>query len=282
MPDAELDLSGLPGASQANTSQTGGQVLTGYVQSFEGDAEQAPFQASAEFNGSPLFTTGIDTTVLQGGVSTTQTPLLQGEVGAGGITGGVTASPSPAPIFTTQAVKVDIRNTVVQPLEPCASAPYLQLTFRPVNSMVKFDRTLQRQTSIPFPKPYVMTVTDFKALFTGKVHLADPKYLIRWKQVLPVTIQPQDSGSLPYTSIVLYDIRTALLTNDEGLFTTMDDSYLPLTQISKAEDVEGGILNPDFQDYELELDQIVFVDIETSTGRLIGKDPVDAGIFTGP
>ncbi len=278
MPDAEFDTSTLPGAnSAANVSQTGGQVLTGYVDAQGGgNADTAFIQGEVNYEGTPLFQTGIDTTVLQGQVDNTDSTPLQGQVDKTG------PAPAPStPIDARQVVKVDIRNTVVQPLEPCLSSPYLQLTFRPTDPTAKFERSLQRQTSIPFPKPQQITETEFKAQFDGKCHLADMKYLLRWKLVLPVIIQPQDPDSVSYTSVVVYDLRTAFLVNDPTMIDKINFSQIPLTQVSEAHDTTGGTTSDDFQDYELELDQIVFVDVEQSTGRLIGKNPVDAGIFTG-
>lgn len=297
MPDAVSDSGDI---SAANLSSTGGQVLQGYVQTYAtgADANAAPSgEPELEgWGGSPLFQTGIDTTVLQGGID--YTDVLPNDVLQAGIeksslagktfqipTGGsfnptkLNAGVSSQPVVTTQVVKADIRNTVVQPLEPCRSAPYLKLVFLPVDTDVRFRRDLRREAAVPFPSPQQKTISEFVANFAGKVHTKDARYLLRWLQVLPVVVQPQDSGSVSYKSVDTYDISTSILLNDSGLVSLLDFSQLPLTQVTKAEDIQGGTTNPELQDYELYLDDVIYADLDQATGKLTSKDPVEAGLF---
>lgn len=286
MPDAISDSGDV---SSANLSSTGGTVLTGYASTFSDGVSDSGLSSgvldSSGWAGSPLFQTGVDTTTLTGGIDATDflpsNSPLQGQVSSGGLSGGVAASPAPAPVITTQIVKADIRNTVVQPIEPCRSIPYLKLVFLPVDTDVRFRRDLRREVSIPVPQPQAMTLAAFIAQFDGHVHIKDTKYLLRWKQILPVIIQPQDTGSVDYQSVDVYDLRTSILLDDDSLISALDFSQLPLTQVTQATDVIGGVLDPDLTDYELYLDNVVFADVDQSTGRLIAKDPVEAGLFTG-
>lgn len=291
MPDAVSDSGD---ASAANFSSSGGTVLTGYVQTYGTGASDSGLQDgqldTSGWSGTPLFSTGISQTTLQGGITyedylpESQRNPLQGTISGGTLFGGVTFQappPPPTPVITTQVVKADIRNTVVQPIEPCRSIPYLKLVFLPVDEDVRFRRDLRRETSIPVPRPQDMTVAEFVDIFTGHVHIKDPKYLLRWKQVLPVVIEPQDSESVDYKSVDIYDLRTAILLDDDSILEDLDISQLPLTQITKAEDQQGGTLDPELEDYELYLDTVIFADVDVATGKLIAKDPVEAGIFTG-
>jgi hypothetical protein len=277
----------------AGVSTTGGPVLQGYVQTYATDAGNtgipANIDGSETLGGTPLFNAGIDTTVLTGGISIDSfLPDPTGAIRTGASSFGGGGSPFQAGAnktvvnaqTTTQVVKMDISNTVVQPLEPCRSVPYLKLVFLPVDPEVKFNRDLRRETSIPVPKQQQMTVAEYKAAFDGKVHIKDLKYLLRWKQILPVVIEPQDSNAVDYKSVDVYDLRTSILINDQQLLAYIDISELPLTQITVAQDLFGGTTNEEVQDYELYLDTILFADVDQSTGHLVGKDPVDAGIFT--
>lgn len=289
MPDAVSDSGDV---SSANLSDTGKMVLTGYVQTYETGANDSGLQDgvmdTSGWSGSPLFSIGIDKPVLQGGIDYSDylppgNQTFQIGISSGGLVGGITvqASPPPAPVITTQIVKADIRNTVVQPIEPCRSIPYLKLVFIPVDTDVRFRRDLRREVSIPVPKPLNMTIADFTDLFAGHVHIKDPKYLLRWKQVLPVVVEPQDSGSVDYKSVDIYDLRTSILLDDDSLLEELDFSQLPLIQVTKAEDIQGGVLDPELDDYELYLDNVIFADVDQATGKLIAKDAVEAGIFTG-
>lgn len=279
--------------NSANLNSTGGPVLQGYVHTNAPPPPSPGYgQLDTDWSGSPLLQTGIRQDVING-----DTPFQAGAVfdgliaGISGIFGG-NRSPlqgkveiqqnNPPPIITTQVVKADIRTNVVQPIEPCRSIPYLKLIFLPVDEDVRMNRELRRETSIPVPVPQAMTITDFKAIFAGHVHIKDTKYLLRWKQVLPVVVEPQDSGSVDYKSVDIYDLRTSILLDDDSILSALDFSQLPLIQVTAAQDIIGGTLDPELEDYELYLDDVIFADVEVSTGRLIAKNPVEVGLFTGP
>lgn len=285
MPDGVSDSGDV---SAANFSDTGQTVLTGYVQTYSTGAGDEGVSAGTDgsASGSPLFSTGINKTVLSAGTTFEEEPsdprVFQASASSGGITGQISASPpTPAPVFTTQVVNAEIRNTVVQPIEPCRSIPYLKLVFLPVDTDVRFRRDLRREASVPVPKKLQMTVDEFKAIFDGHVHIKDTKYLLRWKQILPVVIEPQDSNSVDYKSVDIYDLRTSILLNDPLLVDRLNFSQLPLVQVTKAEDIQGGTLDPGIENFELYLDDVIFADVDQATGKLIAKDVVEAGIFTG-
>ena len=278
MPDAISDSGDMSGASVV-TNSDGSVLLTGRVEAVGTGIEDGG-AGNNTWAGSPVFQAGAtftdvfdDTPMLIGGVTfqSPARPVLQGQV----------SQPIIQAQTTKQAVKLEIHNTVVQPLEPCRSVPYLKLVFLPVDETVRFERDLRREVSIPVPKKQMMTVTEYKSKFDGKVHTKDPRYLLRWKQILPVLIEPQDGETVSYKSVDVYDLRSAVQLNDSITIQWLDISELPLIQVTKAEDIQGGTTEPGIQNYELYLDSVFFADIDQSTGNLVGKEPVEAGLFTG-
>lgn len=288
MPDA---VSGSGDISGIDVSNSSGLVLQGSASINASDGFFPSGYSDGWYDGSPILQGGVDQTVLQGDIPYNQyfpydTPLLHGSIQIHATSGGLSpasfqqgGAQKSQPI--NQVVKLDINNTVVQPLEPCRSSPYLKLVFLPTDPAVKFKRELRRETSIPFPKPQLQTVQEFKDQFDGMVSTKSDRYTLRWQQVLPVVIEPQDSNSINYKSADKFDLVTAIPLSDENALSYLDISQLPLTQISKTTDIKGGTTDPDIQDYPLELHYVHFVDVDQSTGTLITKDPTEAGIFTG-
>jgi hypothetical protein len=278
MPDAISDSGDMSGASVV-TNSDGSVLLTGRVEAVGTGIEDGG-TGNNTWAGTPVFQAGAtftdvfdDSPRLIGGVifQAPASPILQGQV----------SQPIIQTQTTKQAVKLEIHNTVVQPLEPCRSVPYLKLVFLPVDETVRFERDLRREVSIPVPKKQMMTVAEYKSKFDGKVHTKDPRYLLRWKQILPVMVEPQDGESASYKSVDVYDLRTAVQLSDSVVIQWLDISELPLIQVTKAEDIQGGTMDSGIQNHELYLDSVFFADINQSTGSLIGKNPVEAGIFAG-
>ena len=282
-------ISGSGDLSSASFSSDGSVLLSGYVQSYSTGTDTGtgvgnpndggwvgdPLEPIWEDDPGRMWPENIEPRVIYGGVSQDNYPLSASR-GVPGVPQLETPQ-SQQKVFTNQIVHLDIRNTIVQPLEPCRSVPYLKLTFRPVEYEFKHIRELKREVAIPVPKKILSNISDYRKAFEGKVHTNDNKYLLRWKLVLPVQIIPQDIETLPYKSVDVYDFRTSIQLNDPILLKLLDISQLPLVQITVARDVVGGTLLT--TDYELELDQIIYADIDQSSGKLITKDPVEAGIF---
>src|SRR5271157_1364682 len=214
---------------------------------------------------------------LQANVSEPQP--LQGSVSDNSFN--IRASQQAPSMVTTQVIKTDIRTTIVQPLQPCRSVPYLKLVFLPVNPDIRNQRELRREVSIPVPFSQTITMAAYMALFEGAVTTKATKYLLRWTQVKPVIIEPQDTGSTSFKSTDIFDLRTSINLLNPSLISSLNISKLPLVQVTQAIDIQGGTLDPSFVDVPLYMDFITYADLNTATGQLIAKDPVDAGIFIG-
>jgi hypothetical protein len=132
---------------------------------------------------------------------------------------------------------------------------------------------------IPFPKPQITTVTAFKSQFAGLVHTLDTKYMIRWKQVLPTIIESQDDTTLNFKGAENYDFRTSLLANTDMALSLVDISEFPIYEVFKGSYTQGPTTQQ--TSYELQLDDVIYADLNQSTGLVQTKDPVEAGIFTG-
>jgi hypothetical protein len=249
------------------------------------------------YSGTTLYG-GVNETILRGGISTTFTPddgnpttLIGGvdktffppdDSTIPALKGGaivISTPPPPPPPDVKQVVKIDVSNNVIQPAEPCRTIPYLKLVFRPKDPNFKFERDLRRETIIPFPKPLNMTVTEFKNQFAGKIHTLDTKYMIRWKQLLPTIIESQDDTTLNFKGAENYDFRTSLLANTDLAVNYVDISEFPIYEVFKGTYTKGPTTQQD--SHELQLDDVLYADLNQSTGMVQTKDPIEAGIFTG-